>query len=132
MGKCYPTFCAKKDIPLTYFLCLSFYSFVTSRQHVFLLFPQVSEHLGGLKVSLIADFCMFYAVNFPPQNAQNLNQNHFFFAILYLHCVEEQNSAYAVDCCQGASFYVKKSKFSLIFLHCIFWLELTKHFLIEN
>ena len=115
MGKCYPTFCAKKPFLSHISFVFLFHSFVTSRQHVFLLFPQVSEHLGGLKVSLIADFCIFYAVNFPPQNAQNLNQNHFFFAILYLHCVEEQNSAYAVDCCQGASFYVKKSKFSLIF-----------------
>jgi len=69
---------------------------------------------------------------FPLKMHKILTKTTSFFAILYLHCVEEQNSAYAVDCCQGASFYVKKSKFSLIFSHCIFWLELTKHFLIEN
>jgi len=77
MGKCYPTFCAKKDIPLIHFLFFLFDSIVTSRQHGFLLFPQVSERLGGPKVSLIVDFCIFSVVGFSTEKTVKLNQNHF-------------------------------------------------------
>jgi len=49
-----------------------------------------------------------------------------------LHHVEEQSRPYAVDCWRATSFPVKKSKFLLPFLRCIFWLDLTNHFLIKN
>jgi len=86
-------------------LLFLFHSFVTGRQHGFLLFPEVSDLLGGLKVFLIADFCIFYVVGFPTENAQNLNQKHFLsLPILLLHCAEEQSSPYAVDCCKEQAF----------------------------
>jgi len=132
MGKFYPTFCAKNDI--FWHVSFSFFliSFVTSWQHGFLLFPQVSEHLWGPKVSLIVDFCIFYVVSFSTGKVVKLNQNHFFLCHFLLHCVEEQSRPYAVDCWRATSFPVKKSKFLLTFLCCIFWLDLMNHFLIKN
>jgi len=88
-----------------------FHSFVTGRQHVFLLFPEVSDLLGGLKVHLIADFCIFMWLVFPLKMHKISTKTTSFFAILSLHCAEEQSIPYAVDCCKEQAFFSRKVSF---------------------
>ena len=58
MGKATPHFLKKPLLSHISFLFV-FHSFVTGRQHVFLLLPEVSDLLKCLKVHLIVDFCIF-------------------------------------------------------------------------
>jgi len=119
--------CKKTFLSHIQFCFLSIY--LSQKDSIFFFcFHEVSDFLQGLKVHLIVDFS-FFVVGFSTENTQEITS---FFAILLHHCLEEQSRPYAVDYWRATSFPVKKIKFLLPFLCCIFWLDLMNHFLIKN
>ncbi len=132
MGKCYPTFCAKSHSSHLFPLSFFFIHFLQVDNMFFLCFLKFQSFWGSWRYVWLLTFVFFMWLVFPLKTNKNSTKTTSFFAILLLHCVEKQTSPYAVDCCGGTSFLVKKSKFWLTFLLCIFWLDSMQHFLTKT